>query len=57
LIIVIFIYLYNYIDAILTEHYNPNESEDKIISMSAFNDDFCDCLSLGHDEPGTAACP
>ena len=27
------------------------------IQFSRVNDDFCDCLSDGSDEPGTDACP
>jgi protein kinase C substrate 80K-H len=33
-----------------------NDKIDKIIEMKDFNDDFCDCLRTGYDEPGTSAC-
>lgn len=33
-----------------------NSKMNKIIEMSSFNDDFCDCLITGYDEPGTSAC-
>ena len=33
-----------------------NDKIDKIIEMRDFNDDFCDCLRTGYDEPGTNAC-
>jgi len=33
------------------------EDMDKIIPMSSFNDDFCDCFLSANDEPGTSACP
>ena len=33
-----------------------NNNMDKIIDINDFNDDFCDCIRTGYDEPGTSAC-
>jgi hypothetical protein len=36
--------------------YEIARSNNRIISIDAFNDDFCDCPLSGLDEPGTSAC-